>query len=107
MSAVEPQLYGLGPVEAAPRALDRAGINVRVLDGRTLGVSMGENTTVQDVSDLLDAFNGGRAHGLDLASLGKGVEAHIEGSDGWTTDPFKALGIPRAPRSSRTLAETV
>jgi glycine dehydrogenase len=59
-------------------ALDAAGINVRVIDGRTLGVSMGENTTVQDVSDLLDAFNGGRAHGLDLAALGQAVDARYD-----------------------------
>jgi len=59
-------------------ALDRAGINVRTIDGKTLGVSMGENTTVQDVSDLLDAFNGGRAHGLDLEALAKGVDARYD-----------------------------
>ena len=59
-------------------ALDRSGINVRVIDATTLGVSMGENTTVADVSDLLDAFNGGRAHGLDLEALAKGVDARYD-----------------------------
>ncbi len=59
-------------------ALDRAGINVRVIDARQLGVSMGENTTVRDVSDLLDAFAGGRPHGLDLEALGRGVDARFD-----------------------------
>ena len=34
------------------RAAGKLGINVRVVDSKTLGVSMGENTTVGDVSDL-------------------------------------------------------
>jgi glycine dehydrogenase len=59
-------------------ALDRAGINVRHINGMTLGVSMGENTTIADVSDLLTAFNGGRAHGLDLDALAKGLDARYD-----------------------------
>jgi glycine dehydrogenase len=59
-------------------ALDRAGINVRHVNGMTLGVSMGENTTIADVSDLLTAFNGGRAHGLDLDALAKGLDARYD-----------------------------
>ena len=59
-------------------ALDRAGINVRHVDARTLGVSMGENTTVADLSDLLDAFNGGRAHGLDLEAIARSVDARYD-----------------------------
>ncbi len=59
-------------------ALDRARINVRVVNGRTLGVSMGETTSLRDVSDLLDAFNGGRPHGLDLDALAKTLDTRFD-----------------------------
>jgi glycine dehydrogenase len=59
-------------------ALDRAGINVRVVDATTLGVSMGENTTVGDLDDLLTAFNGGAPHGIDLEAVARGVDARYD-----------------------------
>jgi glycine dehydrogenase len=55
------------------KAAAKLGINLRVVDRKTLGVSMGENTTVQDVSDLLTAFNAGKAHELDLDALATGL----------------------------------
>jgi glycine dehydrogenase len=48
------------------------------VDRKTLGVLMGENTTVADVSDLLTAFNAGAAHGLDLDELAKTVDARYD-----------------------------
>ncbi len=66
-------------------ALDRFGINVRHLNARTLGVSMGENTTVSDVSDLLDAFNGGRANGLDLEAIATAVDTRYDERFGRTS----------------------
>jgi DNA-directed RNA polymerase subunit beta' len=39
--------------------------------------------------------------------LPKGYEALIEGAEGWTTDPFKTLGITRAPRAFRNLSEVI
>jgi glycine dehydrogenase len=64
--------------EAILAALDRAGINVRVVDATTLGVSMGENTTVGDLDDLLTAFNGGASHGIDLEAVAAGVDARYD-----------------------------
>src|SRR5919201_1377383 len=34
-------------------------INVRVIDDSTVGISLGENTLIDDVADLLTVFNGG------------------------------------------------
>ena len=60
------------------KAAGKLGINLRVVDGKTLGVSMGENTTVADVSDLLTAFNLGAPHGLDLDAVAKGLDARYD-----------------------------
>jgi glycine dehydrogenase len=60
------------------KAAGKLGINVRIVDRKTLGVSMGENTTVADVSDLLTAFNTGTAHGLDLDALAKGIDSRYD-----------------------------
>ena len=60
------------------KAAGKLGINLRVVDRKSLGVSMGENTTLQDVSDLLDAFNLGAPHGLDLDALAKGLDARYD-----------------------------
>jgi glycine dehydrogenase len=60
------------------RAAGKLGINVRVVDSKTLGVSMGENTTVQDVSDLLTAFNAGAPHGLDLDAIARGLDPRYD-----------------------------
>ncbi len=60
------------------KAAGKMGINLRIVDRKTLGVSMGENTTVADVSDLLTAFNGGAVHGLDLDVLAKAVDARYD-----------------------------
>ena len=55
------------------KAAAKLGINVRVVDRKTLSVAMGENTTVQDVRDLLTAFNSGKVHELDLDALATGL----------------------------------
>ena len=60
------------------KAAGKLGINVRVVDRKTLGVSMGENTTVADVSDLLTAFNLGAPHTLDLEAIAKGLDARYD-----------------------------
>ncbi len=60
------------------KAAGKLGINLRTVDRKTLGVSMGENTTVADVHDLLTAFNAGAAHGLDLDALAKTVDARYD-----------------------------
>jgi DNA-directed RNA polymerase subunit beta' len=40
-------------------------------------------------------------------TLEKGYEAHLEGSSGWTADPFGSLGITRPPRVFRSLDEVM
>jgi glycine dehydrogenase len=60
------------------KAAGKLGLNLRVVDRKTLGVAMGENTSVQDVSDLLTAFNLGQPHGLDLEALGKTIDARYD-----------------------------
>ncbi len=67
-----------GNLRKIVRAAGKLGINLRVVDRKTLGVSMGENTSVQDVSDLLTAFNAGQPHGLDLERLGATVDARYD-----------------------------
>ena len=63
---------------AIVKAAGKVGINLRVIDTKTLGVSFGENSTVKDVSDLLTAFNGGQAHGLDLDDLARGLDVRFD-----------------------------
>ncbi|MCX2781152.1 aminomethyl-transferring glycine dehydrogenase [Microbulbifer thermotolerans] len=64
--------------EIYQRALD-AEINLRKVAGDALGVSLHETATLQDVSDILDAFCGA-AHGLDLSALDSEIAA--KGSQG-------------------------
>ena len=56
------------------KAAAKLGINVRVVNSKTLGVSMGETTTVADVGDLLTAFNQGEPHGLDLDAIARTID---------------------------------
>jgi glycine dehydrogenase len=60
------------------KAAGKLGINLRVVDRKTLGVSMGENTSVEDLDDLLTAFSGGAPHGLDLEALARGVDTRYD-----------------------------
>ena len=60
------------------KAAGKLRMNLRLVDRRTLGVSMGENTSVQDLSDLLTAFNAGVPHGLDLEALATSVDARYD-----------------------------
>ena len=67
-----------GNLRKIVKAAGKLGINLRIVDRKTLGVSMGENTTVEDLSDLLSAFNAGQPHGLDLEALAKHVDARYD-----------------------------
>ncbi|WKW11306.1 aminomethyl-transferring glycine dehydrogenase [Pseudogemmatithrix spongiicola] len=67
-----------GNLRKIVKAAGKLGINLRVVDKKHLGVSMGENTKVADISDLLTAFNLGQPHGLDLDTLGKSVDARYD-----------------------------
>ena len=63
-----------GNLRKIVKAAGKLGINLRVVDRKNLGVSMGENTTVGDVGDLLTAFNAGQPHGLDLDALAASLD---------------------------------
>ena len=67
-----------GNLRKIVKAAGKLGINLRIVDKKRLGVSMGENTTVADVSDLLTSFNLGQPHGLDLEALAKTVDARYD-----------------------------
>jgi len=49
-------------------------INFRVFDAQTAGVSLDETTTVQDVRDLLEVFNGGQPLPFALEALASEAE---------------------------------
>ncbi|WP_250459825.1 aminomethyl-transferring glycine dehydrogenase [Microbulbifer litoralis] len=59
--------------EIYQRALD-AEINLRKVGDDSLGISLHETASLQDVSDLLNAFVGAE-HGLDLAALDSEIAA--------------------------------
>ncbi|SHF53876.1 glycine dehydrogenase [Microbulbifer donghaiensis] len=59
--------------EIYQRALD-AEINLRKVGADALGVSLNETTTLQDVSDIINAFTG-TAHSLDLRALDSEIAA--------------------------------
>src|SRR5690606_32416 len=40
------------------RSAEKRGMNVRVLDGSTVGISLDEATTMKDLADLYEAFGG-------------------------------------------------
>ena len=67
-----------GALRKIVKAAGKLGLNLRVVDRKTLGVAMGENTTVADVSDLLTALNLGAPHGLDLDALARGLDARYD-----------------------------
>jgi glycine dehydrogenase len=50
-------------------------MNFRVFNAQTVGVSLDETTTEQDVADILGVFNGGQAPAFSLAELAAGISA--------------------------------
>ena len=71
-------------IELGDRSLDEvlgaaaaAKVNLRVIDRRTLGVSLDEATTEAELDALFAVFNGGRAAEFSAASLLPGTAAEI------------------------------
>jgi glycine dehydrogenase len=52
-------------------------INFRPIDARTVGISLDETTTEQDVNDILKVFNGGRAPSFSAADAAADVNPAI------------------------------
>jgi DNA-directed RNA polymerase subunit beta' len=71
----------------------------RTLDVREKGKKDAPSRVVQ-LTELFDTET-------NSWHLEKGLEAHIEGASGWTTDPFKDLGLTRPPRVFRSLDEVL
>ena len=58
------------------RAL-KAGCNLRLIDGQSLGLTIDETTKLADIDELLQIF-AGTPHGLDLAAIDAEVQAGAE-----------------------------
>ncbi|MBD2086077.1 aminomethyl-transferring glycine dehydrogenase [Coleofasciculus sp. FACHB-542] len=54
-------------------------INLRILDANTVGISLDETTTVQDLQDLFEIFAGTHELPFTVEELGKGVTPSIQG----------------------------
>jgi glycine dehydrogenase len=65
---------GAGNRPARARAAEARQINFRVLDSRTLGISLDETTTEKDVMDILAVFNGGATPDVSVADLAAGAD---------------------------------
>ena len=65
---------GAGNSPALARAAEARQINFRVLDSRTLGISLDETTTEKDVMDILAVFNGGATPDVSVADLAAGAD---------------------------------
>ncbi|HEU4584214.1 MAG TPA: aminomethyl-transferring glycine dehydrogenase [Gemmatimonadaceae bacterium] len=57
-----------GTKEVVRNALARR-INLRVIGDSAVGISLGEDTTIEDIDDLLAVFNGGKSAGFAAAEL--------------------------------------
>ena len=67
-------------------AAARRRINVRVIDERTIGISLGETATPADVADLWSAFNDGQS-ATSFESIADGADPRID--DGFArTTPY-------------------
>src|SRR5690606_10479042 len=60
---------GAGGAEEVVRHALEKRINLRVIDDSAVGISLGEDTTLEDVDDLLAVFNGGKSADFDAADL--------------------------------------
>ena len=54
-------------------------INLRILEAKTVGISLDETTTVQDLQDLFEIFAGTHELPFTVEELGKGVTPSIQG----------------------------
>jgi glycine dehydrogenase len=61
------------------------GMNVRVLGGTAITVAFGEPHTLDDVRDLLAAFNGGADSGVDVSSLAASADEKFAAPHARTT----------------------
>jgi len=71
--------------EVLERARER-GINLRRLDGETLGIALDETVTPADLGDLVAAFGGGEA-AVDLAAAGMALPDGLARTSGYLEHP--------------------
>ncbi len=81
--AVGPNLFfdtlrvALGPKKAADllKAAEAQGMNFRPIDDHTIGISLDETTTEQDLVNVVRVFNAGNAPDFEPAHLATGADA--------------------------------
>jgi glycine dehydrogenase len=78
---------GRGSASQVVAAAAKRRINVRVIDERTIGVSLGETVNAGDVADIWAAFNGGAEAPFSFGEIAAAAESRIEGDLARTT-PF-------------------
>jgi glycine dehydrogenase len=59
-------------------AAEKLKINLRYFENGDIGAALDELTTMDDVSDLLTAFNSGAPHKLDLANLATDIDVRFD-----------------------------
>jgi glycine dehydrogenase len=73
---------GKKPASDIVKLAEARRINLRVIDTRTIGISLDEATTERDINDLLKIFNGDKAPAFTAAELAAKVEPAV------STGPF-------------------
>jgi len=74
-----------GNAKQVVSAAAKRRMNVRVIANTSIGLSLGETATVQDVTDLWAAFNGGNEAGFGYDDVAETVESRVGGPMARTT----------------------
>src|SRR5690606_34103719 len=69
---------GQRDVAAVIEAAGARGINLREIDRHTVGVSLDETTTVEDIADLLAVFNHGESAPFAVDDLADDAQAELD-----------------------------
>jgi len=67
----------VGDAAKVAKTAEQHGMNLRVMDAKTVGISIDETTTLADVDALLKVLNGGKAAPFTAASLAPSVQAGV------------------------------
>ncbi|MGD0813091.1 MAG: aminomethyl-transferring glycine dehydrogenase [Verrucomicrobiota bacterium] len=83
---------GAGNSLALARAAEARQMNFRIMDPRTLGISLDETTTEKDVMDILAVFNSGATPDVSIAELAARADADYPAPLA-RTSPFLQQGV--------------
>lgn len=67
----------VGDAAKMAKAAAAEGCNLRVIDAKTIGISIDETTRIEDVDQLFKILNGGKAAPFTAAQLAPGVQAGV------------------------------